>query len=93
MEFAPLLLYIQHGFAPAPRSVIAGQRVIWINAEPDVHHVIADDGSFDSGPIEPGGSFSREFKDPGKFGYHCSCDPEMARMLVVERPQSLMRQP
>src|SRR5437660_12210510 len=44
-------------------SIAAGQTVIWTNTGAQVHNIIADDNSFDSGSIDPGATFSLSFTD------------------------------
>jgi plastocyanin len=44
--------------------------IMWVNGDSKVHSVTADDGSFDSGPIQPGGSYSREFPKIAIHKYH-----------------------
>ena len=41
-------------FDPADLSVTAGTEVTWTNDDPTPHTVTAEDGSFDSGTLEPG---------------------------------------
>ena len=56
-----------------PRDIIVPQTMmlIWTNADEGPHTVTADDRSFDSGLLAPGGSFSQTFTRVGKHGYHC----------------------
>ena len=56
-----------------PQEIIVPQTMmlIWTNADDEPHTVTADDGSFDSGLLAPGGSFSQTFTRVGKYGYHC----------------------
>jgi plastocyanin len=58
-------------FAPRTLTVPAGTTVTWTNADPFQHSVTADDGSFDSGLVDPRGTFTWTFTDPGTYAYHC----------------------
>ena len=51
--------------------VAVGTTVEWKNAGRNKHTVTADDGSFDSGNMEPGAEFSRTFGKPGVYRYYC----------------------
>jgi len=64
--------------------VRAGTTVRWTNADQLQHSVTADDGSFDSGLIEPGRSYERVFDRPGDYAYHCTPHPFMTGHVVVE---------
>jgi plastocyanin len=62
------------GFAFEPDSikVSAGQKITWTNDDSTAHTVTADDGSFDSGSLADGKSFTFTFAKAGTFKYHCS---------------------
>jgi plastocyanin len=62
----------------------AGQSVAWLNHDPMVHTVTADDGSWDSGDIRPGGTFLHTFATPGRYPYHCRPHPQMRGVIIVE---------
>jgi plastocyanin len=47
------------------------------------HTVTADDGSFDSGPIAQGETFSQVFNAAGSVGYHCEIHPQMTGTIIV----------
>lgn len=53
-------------------TVTAGDTVVWTKPGSRVHNVTADDGSFSSGDLAAGRTFSRVFNTPGTFRYHCS---------------------
>ena len=49
-----------------------------------VHNVTAVDGSFDSGLLATGETFSYTFDKPGEFEYYCTPHPWMrARVMVM----------
>lgn len=71
-------------FNPPQMTVRAGETVEWKNEDIFSHTVTADDGSFDSGLIDPGHSWQRTFKQSGAVGYHCRPHPNMRAALVVQ---------
>ena len=80
-------------FKPAIIHVPAGQSVTWTNSDPFQHTVTADDGSFDSGLIDAGATFSQEFDTPGVFQYFCQPHGSaglkgMAATVVVDDPSA-----
>ena len=58
-------------FDPDVLEVPAGATVTWVNAGRNPHTVTADDGSFDSGEVPPGRTFTRTFDEPTTLAYHC----------------------
>jgi plastocyanin len=71
-------------FSPASLTVKVGDAVTWTNNDSTTHTVTADDGSFSSGDVAPGATFSFTFKKAGSFGYHCSIHPSMTATVVVQ---------
>ncbi len=74
---------VNFAFSPDALTVKAGTKVTWTNKDTTAHTVTADDGSFDSGPINPGMTFSFTFKQAGTVSYHCSIHPNMKAKIVV----------
>ena len=70
-------------FSPATISVKVGTTVTWTNNDSAPHTITADDGSFDSGEIAQGKSYSHAFSSAGTFTYHCSVHPFMKASVVV----------
>jgi len=70
-------------FTPASLSVSAGTTVTWTNSDTTMHTVTADNGSFNSGNIAIGATYSRAFNSAGTFSYHCALHPEMLGKIVV----------
>ncbi len=58
-------------FNPRMITITPGTTVVWVNQDPVAHTVTADDGSFDSGLIQPGGMYQRTFNQPGTYPYYC----------------------
>ncbi len=58
-------------YSPKTITIQAGESVTWTSSGPSPHTVTADDGSFDSGTLNVGDSFSHTFTTAGTFAYHC----------------------
>jgi len=73
-------------FSPASVTVMETGSILWVNADAEqVHTVTADDGSFDSGDIQPGGSFGRAFTIIGPHPYHCKYHSEKGLVKCVTK--------
>jgi len=70
-------------FNPVSLSVSAGTTVTWTNSDTAMHTVTADNGSFNSGNIAIGATYSRAFNSAGTFSYHCALHPEMTGKILV----------
>ena len=70
-------------FRPGRLEIAAGTTVAWTNDGQVVHTVSAEDGSFDSGPIEPGERRGLTFSRAGTFPFHCTPHPFMRGVIVV----------
>lgn len=80
----PPIIYMKGSvFSNANLQVSAGATVMWNNDDTKVHSVTADNGSFSSGDIQPGGNFSFTFKSVGTFAYHDTHDAAMTGMVTV----------
>jgi plastocyanin len=64
-------------------SVAPGTTVLWVNEDQLQHTVTADDGSYDSGMIDPQRTWARTFEQAGTFTYHCTPHPFMKGTVVV----------
>jgi|SRR5690348_4311621 len=65
-------------------SVTKGTTVKWTNNDGVTHTVTADDGSFDSGSLTNGASFSHTFSTAGTYTYHCSIHTTMTGTVTVQ---------
>lgn len=64
-------------FQPTNLDVKAGTTIIWTNNDSAPHTITADNGSFDSGNIPPGGTFSHTFATIESIAYHCTFHSSM----------------
>src|SRR5215831_613712 len=71
-------------YAPNPVSIAVGGTVTWTNNDITTHTATADNGSFSSGNIAPGASFSRTFSTAGSFTYKCTIHPNMVGTVNVQ---------
>jgi plastocyanin len=75
-----------NGYSPGTITVtVSGNNTVtWLNNDNAPHTVTANDGSFASGNIAPGDSFSFTFTRPGTYAYHCIYHPWMTGIIVVK---------
>jgi plastocyanin len=70
-------------FDPPDVAVEPGSTITWTNNGAMPHTVTADDGSFDSGVLNPGDSYTVAFDGQGTVTYHCTIHPEMRGSVTV----------
>ncbi|HEY6565906.1 MAG TPA: right-handed parallel beta-helix repeat-containing protein [Actinomycetota bacterium] len=70
-EYGASVSAIDNVFGPNVVRVQPGDVVEWSMDGRTAHTVQADDGSWDSGNLEPGVEFERTFDEPGVFTYFC----------------------
>jgi len=75
----------QEAFVPAQITVDAGTSITWINNDTVPHSVTAQDGRFDSGPIQPGKQFKWTPQTTGAIDYHCIFHPSMTAVMTVRK--------
>ena len=75
-------------FVPAQVRIRPGTKVTWVNCGApgsDAHTSTADAGSWNSGLLAPGATYTREFPAAtGAFPYHCEPHPGMRGTVTVE---------
>ncbi len=69
-------------FAPGELTAARGTEVVFDNNDVAPHTVTADDGSTDSGVIDPGSAF--RLVAEGGFAYHCEIHPSMKAEIRIE---------
>ena len=74
-------------FVPATIHAQPGETVTVYNSDQLLHHIVADDASFDTGLMIPGRSFTLKAGDPGTvISYHCTLHSRMKGKGVVDQP-------
>jgi plastocyanin len=86
------------GFEPQTVTVAPRQQVSWINETQDTLTLVADDDSWDSGPIAAGEAFSLDLRRSGTFPYatedgRFSGTIEVAEVEPTEVPQEPTEEP
>jgi plastocyanin len=75
-------------FSPGQVNLVPGDRVTWSNSDILTHEVRATDGSFDSGLLPHGQTFTRTFTAVGHTPFLCPIHPFMTGEVDV-RPATL----
>jgi plastocyanin len=72
-------------YDPSTITVFIGvnNTITWTNHDLSLHTVTSDAGSFDSGLLNSGDSWTHTFKTPGTYSYHCTIHPYMTGKIVV----------
>jgi plastocyanin len=75
---------VDFAFQPATLTVPVGTTVTWTNTGNAPHTTTSTTGLWDSGTLNTGGSFSRQFNQVGTFAYHCTIHPNMTATIMVQ---------
>ena len=76
-------------YTPHDLTIRKGATVTWNNDDAEIHTVTSGPSSeaatdeFDSGIIEPGGSFEHTFESVGTYEYHCAVHPWAEAFIIV----------
>lgn len=75
-----------YAFNPSSITVVIGvnNTVKWTNNDAVTHTVTGDDGSWGSGGLSTGATYTHSFDSPGVYNYHCSIHPYMMGTVVVQ---------
>ncbi len=75
-------------FMSAALTVAPGTSVTWKNLDAEPHTVVSVDGTFRSGALDQGDTFSFTFTKPGTYKYVCSIHPQMVATIIVSAPRA-----
>ena len=77
-------------YAPPEVQVAAGNSIKWTNNDNVIHTVTqgrpsegANSTGFNSGPIQPGGTFVHFFDESGTVDYFCTIHPHMIGKVIA----------
>jgi hypothetical protein len=70
-------------FVDGSRRITVGTTITWANMDLVAHTVTADNGSFNSGVLDPGTAFRFTFKSTGTYRYRCRIHPFMHGTISV----------
>ena len=74
-------------FVPSTIHAQQGETVTVYNSDQLLHRIVADDGSFDTGIMTPGASFTVKAGAPGSvISYHCVPHSRVRGKIVVDSP-------
>jgi plastocyanin len=77
------LRIVDLAFVPSATSIAAGTMVTWTNDGVAPHTVTAANGTFDSGMLAAGATWSHTFDRAGTFRFVCAVHPDMGGVLTV----------
>jgi hypothetical protein len=81
-------------FVPSTVHARPGQTVTIYNSDQILHRIVADNGSFDTGVMAPGSSFTVNAGAPGTtIAYHCILHSRVKGQVVVDLPPARSRLP
>ena len=70
-------------FNPSTLTISIGETVTWTLTN-GTHTVVSDDGSWHSGSLSTGGTFTHQFDSAGEFGYKCGIHSSMTGTIIVQ---------
>jgi plastocyanin len=74
-------------FVPSTVHARPGQVITIYNSDQLLHRIVADDGSFDTGVMTPGSSFTVKAGQTGTvISYHCTIHSRMKGQVVADLP-------
>jgi plastocyanin len=77
------------GFNPASVTIQNGDTVVWTNTDKSAHQIVADNGSFRSDSIPPGGRYEHQFLTGGTYAYHDAVRTNRRGSVIVRATRSV----
>ena len=68
-------------FNPNPAPMPADRMLTWSNSDNTTHHIVANDGSWDTGNLGPGASSAAIQMPTSGSNYHCANHPTMVGVV------------
>ena len=70
-------------FNPSVLTISIGETVTWTLTN-GTHTVVSDDGSWQSGSLSTGDTYSHQFDTAGEFSYKCGIHSSMMGTIIVQ---------
>jgi plastocyanin len=80
-------------FSPDSITIAPGDTVTWTNSDGTTHTVTGNNGSWGSGNLANGGTYTHQFNETGDFAYHCSIHTSMTGVVHVTGDGGTTQQP
>lgn len=80
-------------FSPNSITIAPGDTVSWTNSDSVTHTVTGNDGSWGSGNLANGLTYSHQFNETGDYSYHCSIHTSMTGVVHVSSDGGTPQQP
>src|SRR5262245_2301580 len=72
------------GFSPTTLTTTVGSTVVWTNRDSTAHTTTSNSGLWNSGNVQPNGTFSFQFTTAGTFPYRCTLHAGMTGTVIVQ---------
>jgi plastocyanin len=80
-------------FSPNSITIAPGDTVTWTNSDGTTHTVTGNNGTWGSGNLADGGTYTHQFNDTGDYAYHCSIHSSMTGVVHVTSDGGTPQQP
>jgi plastocyanin len=80
-------------FSPSSITIAPGDNVTWTNSDGTAHTVTGNDGTWDSGNLANGQTYTHQFNETGDYAYHCSIHSSMTGVVHVTSDGVAPQQP
>ena len=80
-------------FSPSSITIAPGDTVTWTNSDGTAHTVTGNNGSWGSGNLADGQTYTHQFNETGDYAYHCSIHSSMTGVVHVTSGGGTPQQP
>ena len=80
-------------FSPSSITIAPGDTVTWTNSDSTTHTVTGNNGSWGSGGLANGQTYTHQFNETGDYSYHCSIHSSMTGIVHVSSGGGTPQQP
>jgi plastocyanin len=79
----PMVTMVDIAYQPDRITVQPGDTISFVHDDPDIPHTVtARDGSFESGQIEAGETFTVTVQGPGEIPFYCQIHPDRMQGVI-----------